>query len=461
MRVRRILVVDDDRGSLDACARALRTLPDSEVEPEERSADALRRLGTEPWDLVVTDLRMPGADGMDLLKVARAQDPDMPVLLLTGFPTVDTAVAALKSGATDYLTKPIDVDELLVVAERALRDRAMRAEHEVLERQLRSGSPATEIVGVSDAIVGVLELSRRFAESDLDVLIVGETGTGKELFARRIHELTTDRDGRFVAVDCGAIPADLMESELFGHQKGAFTGADRTAMGLLEFAHGGTFFLDEVQSLDRTLQAKLLRVLQERKIRRVGSTREQEVDVRIVAAMSVSPEKLVEDDRLREDLMYRLNVGRIDLPPLRSRTEDIPLLVERFLQRYATDGQPVKVEDHAMAVLRAYDWPGNVRQLENTIRRCLVTASGTSLGVADLPGSVVDAAGPDTSGATAFFDARQARIDAFEREFLTAALRQHDGNVREASKDVDVPRGTFYRLLKKHGIQPKRFKRES
>lgn len=231
MRVRRILVVDDDRGSLDACARALRTLPDSEVEPEERSADALRRLGTEPWDLVVTDLRMPGTDGMDLLKVARAQDPDMPVLLLTGFPTVDTAVAALKSGATDYLTKPIDVDELLVVAERALRDRAMRAEHEVLERQLRSGSPATEIVGVSDAIVGVLELSRRFAESDLDVLIVGETGTGKELFARRIHELTTDRDGRFVAVDCGAIPADLMESELFGHQKGAFTGADRTAMG--------------------------------------------------------------------------------------------------------------------------------------------------------------------------------------------------------------------------------------
>lgn len=206
MRLRRILVVDDDRPSLDTCARALRTLPDAEVEAEEKSADALGRLGTEPWDLVVTDLRMPGADGMDLLKVAQAQDPDMPVLLLTGFPTVDTAVTALKEGATDYLTKPIDIDELLAVAERALKDRAIRAEYGVLERRLRSDTEATEIVGVSDAVVHVMTLSRQLAESDLDVLIVGETGTGKELFARRIHELTTDRSGHFVTVDCGTTP---------------------------------------------------------------------------------------------------------------------------------------------------------------------------------------------------------------------------------------------------------------
>lgn len=460
MRLRRILVVDDDRPSLGTCARALRTLPDAEVEAEEKSADALGRLGTEPWDLVVTDLRMPGADGMDLLKVAQAQDPDMPVLLLTGFPTVDTAVTALKEGATDYLTKPIDIDELLAVAERALKDRAIRAEHGVLERRLRSDTEATEIVGVSDAIVHVMTLSRQLAESDLDVLIVGETGTGKELFARRIHELTTDRSGHFVAVDCGAIPHDLLESELFGHQKGAFTGADWSAMGLLEFADEGTFFLDEVQSLDRTLQAKLLRVLQERTIRRVGSTREQEVDVRVVAAMRVSPEKLVADGKLREDLMYRLNVGRLDLPPLRERQEDIPLLVNRFVQRYAIEDQANRVADDAMAVFRRYDWPGNVRQLENTVRRCLVTASGPMLRATDLPESLTAAAGPDEPEATGFFDARDARIDAFEREFLTDALRDHDGNVREAAVAVDVPRGTLYRLLKKHGIQPKRFRKE-
>lgn len=461
MRTRRILIVDDDRQTLSACARVLRTLPRVEVETEGRSPDALRRLGTEPWDLLVSDLRMPGADGLDLLKVALAHDPDMAVLILTGFPTVDTAIEALKEGATDYLTKPFNVDELLAVAERALRERAVQAEYRVLERRLEPDTARSDIVGVSQAMLRVVDLSRRFAESDLDVLIVGETGTGKELFARRIHELTQGRPGRFVAVDCGALPEHLMESELFGYERGAFTGAERRTMGLIEFADGGTFFLDEVQSLSPRLQAKLLRALQERTIRRVGSTHEQKVDVRVVAAMSVEPERLVAEQRLREDLLYRLSVGRLDIPPLRDRPEDVPLLVRSFLDRYAREGGAGGVDDEAMAVLAAYEWPGNVRQLENTIRRCLVTASGPTLGVEDLPEEIVGAVRDGGSEAAGFFDAREARIDAFERDFLTRALRDHDGDVRRAAEAIDVPRGTLYRLLKKHGIQPKRFRKGS
>lgn len=457
----RVLVVDDNAAELERCVAALGALPQVSAEGVLRSTEALTRLGRETFDLLVTDLRMPVVDGLDLLRVALAQDPDMPVLVLTGFPSVDTALSTLKAGAADYLSKPVHPDELAAVAGRLLEARRLKGEHRFLERRLGVAGEEADLVGASPAMVAVLDLVRRLAASDLDVLIVGETGTGKELVARRIHRQSRGSAGRFVPVDCGAIPEQLLESELFGHERGAFTGADRRSMGLLEYADGGTFFLDEVQSLPVQLQAKLLRVLQERRFRRVGGTEELKVTVRVVAALNQDPDALVARGLLRPDLYHRLNVGRVELPPLRERTGDVPLLVDHFLSRYGREGHGVRdCSEDAMRVMEDYAWPGNVRQLENVLRRCGALAAGEVLRSDDLPGELRGGAAADSDPTLAgsFASARERHLATFEHAYLVAALRRTHGDVTRAAEESGMARATFYRMMRKHGVRPERYR---
>jgi DNA-binding NtrC family response regulator len=463
MRSARVLVVDDSAVELERCVTALAALPEVRAEGLLRSTEALTRLGSETFDLLVTDLRMPVVDGLDLLRVAAAQDPDMPVLVLTGFPSVDTALSTLKAGAADYLSKPVHPAELQAVASRLLQERRLRGEHRLLERRMDHEGEGADLIGASPAMVRVLDVVRKLAASDLDILIVGETGTGKELVARRIHRESPKASGRFVGVDCGAIPEQLLESELFGHEKGAFTGADRRSMGLLEYADGGTFFLDEVQSLPLSLQSKLLRALQERRFRRVGGNQEIKATVRVVAALNEDPGELMRAGRLREDLYHRLNVGCVELPPLRQRAGDVPLLAGYFLGRFGREGMGVQaISAEAMALLEAYPWPGNVRQLQNVLRRGMALAAGDVLRSEDLPDEIrVSAEGlgaPERTAVGSFTEARDHHLARFERAYLEAALRESLGDVSRACETSGIARATFYRMLKRHGVDPDRFR---
>jgi DNA-binding NtrC family response regulator len=458
----RVLVVDDERDMLDVCRQILQKLPNTELEFEHDSTKAAERLGRETFDLLVTDVRMPGIGGLDLMRAARERDPHVALLVFTAFPSVDLAVEAMKLGAADFLTKPFLPEDLLRVATRLLEERRLRDENRLLARQVGREYVFDEIVGRSPLMQAVFETIRRVAPTEADVLIVGETGTGKELVARSIHKNSRRQGGRFVPVDCGAIPDDLLESEFFGHERGAFTGAHARSLGLLEFAHKGTFFLDEVGELSPRLQAKLLRVLQERSIRRVGGREEIPVDVRVVAATSRKLSEEIEAGRFREDLYYRINVARIDLPPLRERAEDVPLLVERFLERHGpeTGLEGLSVDGEALEVLERYAWPGNVRELQNVVRRVLTQSRDGRVSADDLPDEVVAAAGEEGGGGGGFFQARAQRIASFEREYLANLLRGAAGEVARAAREARMPRGTLYRLLKKHNLDPDTFREE-
>ena len=457
----RILVVDDEQDMLDVCADVLGKLPGADVTLEQRAERAAERLGREAFDLLVTDVRMPSVGGLDLVRLARERDPEMPCLVFTAYPSVESAVEAMKLGASDYLAKPFLPEDLLKRAGRLLEARRLGDENRLRERQLERDYGFDELVGRSPVMTSVFETIRRVAPIEADVLILGETGTGKELVARSIHKRSRRCAGRFVPVDCGAIPEDLLESEFFGHERGAFTGAHTRSLGLVEFAHEGTFFLDEIGELSQRLQAKLLRVLQERTIRRVGGREEVPVNVRIVAATSRNLAEEVKQGRFREDLFYRVNVARVDLPPLRERREDVPLLVERFVERFAAEmgKEGVLVDPEVVEVLSRYPWPGNVRELQNVLKRALAMARHATLSVEDLPDEVVVAAGQPTTGeAAGFFHLREQRMAAFEREYFASLLRASNGDVSRAARDARVPRGTFYRLLKKLGLEPAAFR---
>ncbi|MDE3068582.1 MAG: sigma-54-dependent Fis family transcriptional regulator [Verrucomicrobiota bacterium] len=456
----RILIVDDETGMLEVCADTLRRLPDTDIVVESRSRRAAERLAGESFDLLIADICMPEMDGVELLRAARQQDPELAALMLTAFPTVETAVECMKLGAADYLTKPFLPEDLLANARSLLESRRLREENRLLRRQVERAFATGQILGQSQAMQRVLENLARIAETDFDVLILGETGTGKELAARAIHQRSRRRAGPFVPVDCGAIPDQLMESEFFGHERGAFTGAAARSLGLLEFANHGTFFLDEISQLPVRLQAKLLRVLQERRIRRVGGTREIDLDVRIVAASSMDLEEEVRKERFRPDLYHRINVARLELPPLRARIGDIPLLANSFVDTYARElGRgPVRVSPEAMEVLTGYAWPGNVRELQNTVKRVLALTREATISPDDLPEEIATHAGDSADQPGGFFQQRERRLVAFEKEYLAQLLQGCRGDVSAAAREAQLPRGTLYRILKKYALSPAEFR---
>ncbi|MCA9737694.1 MAG: sigma-54-dependent Fis family transcriptional regulator, partial [Gemmatimonadetes bacterium] len=393
MKGSRILILDDEPEMLENLSRLL--TGDGFVCHTRSSATGLEQeLEEFRPAILISDLRMPGADGMEVLDRARAVDEGLPVILITGHATVSSAVAAIQKGAFDYLAKPFSADQLSVAVQRALRYRGLLIENESL--RLRVGPTAVQrIVGESPAVRRIFAQIERVAPTEASVLITGESGTGKELLARAVHEASARRSGPFVPVDCAALPEGLLESELYGHEKGAFTGAVGRREGLIASANGGTLFLDEIGEMPLALQAKLLRALEERQVRSVGSSRYQPIDVRMIAATNVDLAEEVDRGSFRGDLYYRLNVVHFELPPLRERAGDVPLLVQRFVERFAREsGRKLPhLEPGFLATLEAYAWPGNVRQLRNAIERAVILDQDGRLGVDDLPPEVTAAAG--------------------------------------------------------------------
>lgn len=453
----KILIIDDEEDMLESCSRILKRLG-YETLTEKDPLKALELLERERPDLVLTDLRMPGLNGLEVLKAAKRLDPESVVIFLTAYATIETAVEAMKEGAFDYIPKPFSAEQLRVSIERAFRQKGLLEENRRLREQLEKTYSFENLVGRSLPMLQVFETVKKVAGSEANILILGESGTGKELIARSIHA-NSKRAGRaFIPVDCASLPETLLESELFGHEKGAFTGAHATRPGLFEFAHGGTIFLDEVGDLSLNLQAKLLRVLQERQVRRVGSNRLIDIDVRVISATHYDLAQTVARGKFREDLYYRLNVISIKLPPLRERKGDIPLLVHHYLKKYSlASGKEVRgVSPKAMELLEQYHWPGNVRELQNVIERAVVLAEGEFITHHDLP-EPIKAGGPPASvvplGELSLKQAKDEKIQAFEREYLQELLRRHGGNISQAAKAAGVDRKTIHRLLKKHGLR--------
>jgi DNA-binding NtrC family response regulator len=383
---RRILVVDDNEVATRQLQHILQTDLDCRVDVTNNGIQALELLAEQNYSILITDLRMPQMDGMQLIREVQERGIPATVIVSTGYGSIDEAVQAIRMGAYDFLTKPIDTDHLRLVIKRALRERSLQDEVVFLRAQLQSRFCFQNILSKNPKMHAVFELINNVAHTNSTVLIEGETGTGKEVVARAIHEASRHRSGQLVAVNCAALPQTLLESELFGHEKGSFTSAVGQRRGRFEMADGGTMFLDEVGDVPATMQAKLLRVLQERRFERVGGTESVEVDVRVIAATNRSLRKLVKQGKFRQDLFYRLNVVKIDLPPLRDRPEDIPLLAAHFTQKYAPKGENAKsIAPQAMEKLLTYRWPGNIRELENAIERACVTCHENVIQLKDLP----------------------------------------------------------------------------
>ena len=463
MQQPRIIIVDSAGGSALPYARLVARLQPLEVRVETSLDKALVSLSRDSWDLgVVTARSGPTADV--LYTALRKADPQLPMVVIDPKPNVDTARACLQAGAGDYLDVARVETDLEDALERLLRTSRRRAAEEVLRRAVERPYSFAEFLGESPVMQQVYSIIDRVATSSVDVFVTGETGTGKELVARAIHTRSRRAAGPFVPVDCGAIPDALIESELFGHERGAFTGADARRMGLVEFADGGTLFLDEVGELPLTLQAKLLRVLQERRVRRVGGRQENPVDVRVVAATSRDIDQMVERGEFRRDLFYRINVVRVDLPPLRVRGDDIGLLAEYFANKAAHEvGRSVGgLSTDVYQVLKGYHWPGNVRELQNVVRRAIAMTRLPMAGVDDLPDEIVAAAGRAAgaeAGAIGFFAQRAEHLAKFEMHSLVDLLTRHLGDVSAAAREARLPRGTLYRLMKGHGLDAAQFRK--
>jgi two-component system response regulator AtoC len=449
-----ILVVDDDERNREMLAEALGQAG-FEVETASGGMEGLNKAGAGAYDAVLSDIRMVPFSGLDLLDSLHKTMPEMPVVLLTAFGSVDTAIQAMKQGAFDYIPKPVNLDELILTMKRAVEHRRLIEDNRSLRQALSERPRAGSLIGQSKKMVEVFKLVGKVSRSRTAVLIQGESGTGKELIARAIHDNSTRAANRFVAINCSAIPDSLLESELFGHAKGSFTGAHTTRRGLLEEASGGTFFLDEVGDLSPTGQAKMLRVLQEGEIRRVGSNECMQVDLRIIAASRRNLGGLVATGRFREDLLYRLNTVMILMPALRERPEDIPLLAEFFLARYG-DQKEVPVTSFsstAMKSLVGYSWPGNVRELEHVIERAVALATHAVLSIDDLPSAVLQKKSGNSNHAVMF----PGTLKALQREQVLKILESTHGNKERTARLLGISRRTLYRLLERYGtgkVQP-------
>jgi two-component system, NtrC family, response regulator HydG len=447
-----ILVIDDEPAMLENCERLLAREGYACTTLSEPLRFRQVAAAVEP-DVIITDLRMPGTDGMTILAAGVADDPARPVIVMTAFATVASAVAAVREGAFDYITKPFTADQLLVAVERAARYRGLSVENRSLRQQVARTIGDDGIVGSSAVMTRLLEQAMQVAPTDANVLITGESGTGKELVARLLHTHSARCDRPFVPVDCAAMPEGLLESELFGHERGAFTGAVQRKDGLLSSANGGTVFLDEIAELSTKLQSKLLRVLEQRQIRRVGDSRLLDLDIRVVTATNRDLEAAVSDGSFRQDLYYRLNVVHFELPPLRAREGDLPLLMNTFLREFATGmrRQPPEVTPDAWAVLERHAWPGNVRELRNAAQRLVVLDTDGRITVEDLSGALQRGSeAPKDDPAQWLLKYSRAQDEAL-REFRTKYVRRllelHGGNVSRAATTAGVSRRTLHRWL--------------
>jgi DNA-binding NtrC family response regulator len=449
----KILIIDDD-SSLRRVLEYNLQQEGYDVVTAADGASGLRLFDEQSPALVITDLKMPGMTGFQLLSAVKERAPATVVIVLTAFGAIDTAVEAMKLGAFDYLTKPFNREELKLTVKKGLQLQGLSEENRLLKEELSGRAEFKSIVGTSRAMEGVFSVVRKVADTEATVLITGESGTGKELVARAIHSGSSRRAAPFVAVNCAAIPRDLLESELFGHVKGAFTGAIRDKAGKFQLAEGGTIFLDEVGDLPLELQPKLLRVLQERVVEPLGGSSLQKIDLRIVAATNADLEKGIAEGRFRDDLYYRLSVIPLHLPPLRERVEDIGLLVRYFLVKFG--GSAVSFTKEALERLQLYAWPGNVRELENTVERLLIMREGDSIGVGDLPDKIC-AVAPRPEGGTLWLPPGGYPLEQLEREVVLEALTRCDWNQTAAARFLRIPRHTLiYRMEKYQITQPGR-----
>ncbi len=461
----RILIVDDDVDLLLSCAKALRSNGTYDVETLSDSNHALTTIQSEEYDLIISDLAMPGVDGMDLLREARTKAPETPFVIFSAYGNAESVVSAMRDGAFDFVEKPFRAERLRVVVEKSLQHRGLHKEKKFLKDQLQHHFGFDDIIGRSATMRPVFELISRVADGETNVTVTGESGTGKELVARAIHNHSLRKAKPFVPVNCGAFPEHLFESELFGYEKGAFTGAYRRKPGLLEFANRGTFFLDEICELTLPLQVKLLRMLQDRRIRRVGGTDEIDIDVRIISASNRNLEEAVTEQSLREDLYYRLNVISIHLPPLRERKEDLPLLCRHFITKYAklTPKTINGFTENALRCLEKYNWPGNIRELENVVERAITLTTEPWIGVQALPENVtcMPQNGHVIGLDLPLKEAKDRVVSRFEKEYIVRMLSRHNGNVTQAAEDSGIDRRTFHRLISRHHLHSRNWKQTS
>lgn len=457
----RVLVVDDKENILKLFEKILGEAYELSIAAD--GSEAIAQLRAATFDVVVSDIRMPGADGFDVLKAAKARSPDTEVILMTAYGSIERAVEAMKLGAYDYLPKPFDPDEVGLVVARALERKRLR-EQAASRQALDEPQGFRKLVGKSAPMRAVYELLDRAAISDVTVLLSGETGTGKELAARAIHHKSARANRSFVAINCGALPASLVESELFGYAKGAFTGAASARSGLFEEAHGGTLFLDEIGELPLAVQVKLNRALQEREVRRVGETVPVPIDVRLVAATHRDLKAEVKAGRFREDLFYRLYVFPIEMPPLRTRTEDIPLLAGHFIEVHARSktSRVEGVSADALRAMIAYAWPGNIRELENAIERAIAVRRSAQIELADLTPEILGTQEParvERWVTMPYREVVERERERVSRDYLTALMREFHGNVTRAAERAGMERESLHRLLRRYGVRGDEFKR--
>jgi DNA-binding NtrC family response regulator len=456
-----VLVIDDDPAIREILRETL-TQEGYSVSVVANGAAGIQAVKDAPIQIVVTDLQLPDIDGLAIIDRLARLDAKIIPIMMTGFGTIETAVRAMKLGAFDFITKPFDPETVVVVMRKAVEFHRLRQENHLLRKAVREQYQLEQLVGVSEPIRQVLDFVRKVADSDSTVMIQGESGTGKELVARMLHFNSLRRDRPLVPVNCGAIPENLLESELFGHEKGAFTGATHTRMGRFELANGGTIFLDEIGEMSLPLQVKLLRVLQERAFERVGGNRTIQVDVRIVAATNQDLESLVEEKRFRQDLFYRLNVIPIVIPPLRERRSDIPLLIDHFLARFnQTKHTAISgIEPDALRLLANYDWPGNIRELENMVERLVVLKKQGGLSVSDLPEKIsLKQAAPELTEQFIRFSEDginlSREVEQYEKHLIVEALRKANGVTTKAAQLLQLNRTTLVEKLKRRGVDPR------
>lgn len=459
----RILVTDDDHVSCQFFAEVLED-EGYVVDQACSGEDTLIRLQDQPYDLLITDVRMPGMNGLEVTRRVRSTYPQLPVVVMTAFGSMETAIEAIRDGAFDYVSKPMNLEAFKQTVTRALAQRQLQEAEETAPRRIEEAEPFGTIIGRSSAMIEVYKTVARAAATKSTVLILGESGTGKELISRAIHEHSPRASRPFVAVDCGALTETLLESELFGHVRGAFTGAVADKKGVFEEASGGTCFLDEIGDISPNMQAKLLRVLQENEVRRVGGQRWLQVDMRVVAATNKDLAELVQQKAFREDLYYRLNVVTLALPPLRERRDDIPALAQAFLGRASRENNKplATISDEAMQLLSAYAWPGNIRELENTMERAVALSQQTVLVPDDLPEPIRNRqpgdVGINARDADAPFLSDSPTLEEVKKRYIVKVLDDTTGNISRAAEILDVDRRSLYRMMERYQITSPRKK---